>query len=202
MPQYCEDLFSDTTSRINDGNCNFVFAGNIGKMQSVETILKAAELLKEDKKIFFHIVGDGRDLENCKHFAEERNLTNVIFYGRKPVNDMPKFYSIADAMIVTLSKDELVSKTLPGKMQSYMAAGKPIIACADGEIKTIINEAKCGLCCEAEDYKEFSNLFTYFANHLEIAIDMGQNSKLFFEKYFKKEMFFEKLTEIFNEVTE
>ena len=193
LPQYCEDLFSNIEVKNDkkDNEYNYVFAGNIGKMQSVETIIKAANEIRNDKTIKVHIVGDGSNLESCKKLVEEYNLQNVIFYGRRPLEEMPKFYAMADAMIVSLSKNEIISKTLPGKVQSYMAAGKPIIAAIDGECQIVINEAGCGLVCDAEDYKTLSKLFNEFkgidANKLQT------NSINYYKMFFAKQKFFDLL---------
>lgn len=187
LPQYCEDLFSNIEVKNDkkDNEFNYVFAGNVGKMQSVETIIKAANEIKDDKSIKIHIVGDGSNLENCKKLASEYGLDNVLFYGRRPLEEMPKFYAMADAMLVTLAKNDVISRTLPGKVQSYMAAGKPIIAAIDGECQTIINEAECGLVCNAEDYIGLSSIILKFCN-IDNCI-LGINSrKYYYEKFLKK----------------
>ena len=62
-----------------------------------------------------------------KKYAQDNGIQNVIFHGRKPSEEMPRYYAFADAMIVTLTANPLVSLTLPAKVQSYMAAGKPIL---------------------------------------------------------------------------
>ena len=198
LPQYCEDLYENIVSKSHEG-FNFIFAGNIGKMQSVETIIRAAELIKNRTDIKIHIVGDGRDLVNCKVLANELETNNVVFYGRKPIEEMEKFYSMADAMIVTLVKDEIVSKTLPGKVQSYMAAGKPILAAIDGEARLIIEESKCGICCQAEDYISFSKVMLLFVETRDPQFSI--NAYDYYIKNFKKECFFERLERVlFNAV--
>lgn len=131
LPQYAEEMYNNT--KLSDSlkeSVNFVFAGNIGKAQSVKTIVMAASKVT-NKNIKIHIVGDGSSLEECKKIAKDLNLKNIIFYGRKPINEMETFYQMADAMIVTLKKDDIISMTLPGKVQSYMAASKPIIGAID-----------------------------------------------------------------------
>lgn len=195
LPQYCEDVFEGTKDEPHDG-FNFVFAGNIGKMQSVETIIRAAAILKDRKDIKIHIVGDGRDLDNCKSLVNSLEIDNVIFYGRKPVVEMPKFYAMADAMLVTLAKDELVSKTLPGKVQSYMAAGKPIIAAIDGETSEVIKDANCGYVCNAEDYQKLATIMKLFVEEKNIN-QMKVNSFQYFQRCFSKKVFFEKVESIF-----
>lgn len=159
IPQFADSLFSDISDD-GDGSkecVNYVFAGNIGEMQSVDTIIEAADLLRGEP-IKWHIVGDGFAYEGCKKKSSDLKLDNVIFYGRRPVEDMPQFYKMADAMIVTLSDNETISYTLPGKVQSYMAAAKPIIAAANGETKIVIEAADCGLCAPAQDAKELSRI--------------------------------------------
>ena len=67
----------------------------------------------KDESVRFHIVGGGTDLERLKELG--KNLKNVFFYGRRPLEEMPEFYKKADAMLVTLKADEVLSMTLPGK---------------------------------------------------------------------------------------
>lgn len=197
LPQYCEDIYTNIDSKKHDG-LNFVFAGNIGKMQSVDTIVRAADLIRERTDIRIHIVGDGSSYDSCRKLASDLNLNNIIFYGRKPIQDMPFFFSIADAMIVTLAEDELISKTLPGKVQSYMAAGKPIIACANGETNKIIFESKCGYCCSANDYIELAFLFCGFSKKDFPA--MANAAKSFYYNNFSKNAFFERLNLVFEKM--
>ncbi len=193
LPQYAESLFDkESCKRIEDKNINLVFAGNIGKAQSVETIIEAAYKLKDNKKIHFHLVGDGSMYEYCKSKIKELELTNIVMYGRKPIEDMPIYYKMADAMIVTLSGDSEVSNTLPGKVQTYMAAGKPIIASANGETNKIISEANCGYCGQAgNSYELVKNINKFIEN--ENKDKLGNNSSEFYEKYFTKEIFINKL---------
>jgi len=190
LPQYCEDLFGKITTKLDDNIFNYVFAGNIGKLQSVETLIKAASLI-EDESIKIHIVGGGSDLKNCQKLAQDLNIKNVAFYGKMSLEQMPSFYSFANAMIVTLAKNEVISNTLPGKIQSYLKAGKPIIGAIDGETKTIIAEAKCGMCCDAEDYKSLARLLVEFKKCNQE--ELSRNAVNYYENNFRKDLFFDKL---------
>ena len=145
LPQYAEDLFKPA-ERVKKDTVDLTFAGNIGVMQSVETIIRAAAELKEIENLRFNIVGDGISLEDCKKLSDELGTDNVIFHGRKPLEEMSEYYRNADAMLVTLAKDPLISMTIPGKVQTYMAAGKPVIGAIDGETPKVIEEAGCGFC--------------------------------------------------------
>lgn len=196
LPQYCEDIYSKTDD-VKDKNTkeyNYVFAGNVGKVQSVETIIKAANLIKNDSSIKIHIVGDGSNLLNCKQLAQDYNLSNVIFYGRKPIEEMPHFYAMASAMLVTLSKNDIISKTLPGKVQSYMCAGKPILASIDGETQTILDEANCGMYCNSEDFTSLAKIMVEFKNKNQN--ELSNNSRNYYINNFSKELFFERLEKI------
>ena len=191
LPQYAEGLFEKLPFKENDENVDLVFAGNIGEIQSVETIIKAANKLK-DEKVHFHIVGGGTDLERLKEMA--KGLDKVTFYGRRPLEEMPEFYAKADAMLVTLKADPVLSLTLPGKVQSYMAVGKPIIGAIDGETSVVIRESNCGYCGKADDVNGLVDNIKLFMNSDEKK-RMGLNARVFYEKLFARDKFMDKLEE-------
>ena len=196
IPQYAESIYTNNHLQENKHESeyvNYVFAGNVGKAQSIETIIKAANELKEEK-IIIHIIGDGSSLEDCIKMKEDMNLKNVIFYGRKPIEQMKEYYNLADAMIITLSNNNIISKTIPGKLQSYMAYGKPIIAAIGGETSNIINESKCGYCVNPEDYKELAKIMKKFRNNTSQERDnMAKNSFMYYKENFDKEKILNKI---------
>ena len=185
LPQYAEDLFEDIKYKNDDGNVNLLFAGNVGVAQSLDTIIGAAKSLPD---VNFHIVGDGVELDRLKALAGK----NVIFYGRKPINEMPDFYAKADAMLVTLQSDLTLSYTLPGKVQTYMAAGKPIIGAANGETKKVIDEAKCGYCGRAENIDELANNIKKFIQSANKEM-MARNSRSYYDNFFERNKFMDRL---------
>ena len=124
--------------------------------------------------------------------AKEYGLTSVTFHGRKPVEEMPKYYAMADAMLITMFDNEMISKTLPGKVQTYMAAGKPIIGAINGEARRVIKEAKCGICGPAEDGSKLAENLLEFINSVKKK-NMAFNARAFYEKNFTKELFMKKL---------
>lgn len=188
IPQFADELFSGISENDfpkDEGHINYVFAGNVGMMQSVDTIIRAAAIVK-DERIRWHIVGDGFALDECRKLCDDMNMNDkVSFYGRLPVEEMPRFYDMADAMLVTLSGNELISYTLPGKVQSYMAAHKPILGSANGETMSVIEEADCGRCAPAEDAKQLALL----ADEMAASDDftrMGSNSRRYYDLHFTK----------------
>ncbi len=200
IPQYAESLFSvEACKKEPNEYIDLMFAGNIGKAQSVESIIKSANEVKGDERIRFHIVGDGVSLENCKKLADSYALENLTFYGRRPVEEMPRFYKMADAMLVTLTSSEFSKFTLPGKVQSYMASGKPIIASIDGEGQEIIKEAKCGFVSNAEDYNALAeNIKAFSLLSKEEIENLSKNSYNYLKENFTKEKFIENLEDLFN----
>ncbi len=190
LPQYAEDLFGALPEVQKQEGLHLTFAGNIGEVQSVETILQAAKKLQE-RSITFHIVGGGSDLERLQKLAADWALENVIFYGRKPVSEMPEFYAKADALLVTLKADPVLSLTLPGKVQSCMAAGKPIIGAVDGETARVIAEAECGYCGPAEDADRLAeNILEFSSANMT---QMGKNARAYYEQQFDKSKFMDAL---------
>lgn len=189
LPQYAEGIFEGIPPRKEDGVINIMFAGNIGAVQSIETVIRAAERLKGEK-VVFHIVGGGTDLKRLQGLAE--GMENIIFYGRRPLEEMPELYARADVMLVTLTADPVLSLTLPGKVQSYMAAGKPIIGAINGETKIVIETAGCGFCGKADDAEELAENVMKFINSKDRKI-MGRNARIYYEDNFRKEHFMDKL---------
>ena len=154
LPQYAETLFTpDACRKTPDGTVDLMFAGNVGAAQGVDTIIRAAALTKEIPNLRWHIVGGGSELEHIRALAKDLHADNVIFHGRQPVEKMPEYYAMADAMLVTMKENPVISYTLPGKVQTYMAAGKPIVASADGETADVIRTSGCGFVSPAGNEK-------------------------------------------------
>lgn len=194
LPQYAEELFTQIPEAEPKDTMDFVFAGNIGEVQSVGTVIEAARLLETEQFLRFHIVGGGTALEDLKKQAE--GLSNVIFYGRRPLEEMPRFYTLADAMLVTLAPDPMLGMTLPGKVQSYLAAGKPVIGAADGEIMHVIREAGCGLCGSAGDAGQLAGNIRKFCSDPDRK-RYAANSGRFYVSRFQKDTFMKNLEKEF-----
>lgn len=190
FPQWAEDFYSkdDKNEEVRD---DFIvtFAGNIGKAQSVDTIIEAANLAKSNENIKWQILGDGSEFEYIKSLVNEYSLhKNVKLLGRKPASEMPNYFSKSDALIVTLKNEDILRVTLPAKVQSYMASGKPILAAISGEGNRIIEDSRCGLVCEAEDYvKLYENVIKLFNMSKEERNTLGKNGKEYFNKNFTRE---------------
>lgn len=205
LPQYAEDIFACETEGIPDGydlqKFNVTFAGNIGSAQSVETIVEAANLLKDNERIVFHIVGSGSSEEPCRNLAKAYGLTNVIFHGRHPLEEMPKYYQASDAMIASFANNPVLSYTLPRKIQSYLAAGKPVLGTVSGEAARVINEAPCGLASDPEDPVGLAaNCIALSEQPAELIKALGEKGRAYYEERYTKRAFFERLEKSLQEL--
>jgi glycosyltransferase involved in cell wall biosynthesis len=129
-----------------------MFAGNVGSVQDLPTILAAAELTRGRSDIQWIIVGDGSVRRWVETEIIRRDLTATVHpLGQFPVEEMPRLFAGADALLVTLRRDPILAMTIPAKVQSYLASGKPVIAALDGEGAAVVEQAGAGLCAPAED---------------------------------------------------
>jgi len=175
---------------------NFTFAGNMGKVQNLENIIDAFSLLSSDyqQKAQFNIIGDGSNLESIKKGAN--NNPHVIFYGRQDSKDMAKFYKASDFLIISLIENPVFSVTVPSKMQTYIAAKKPILAIINGDVADIVNDNSLGVSVDPSNVSLIKEAF-------EKCIDMPENEKSKFiinnakllETTFNKDFIISKLTE-------
>lgn len=197
LPQYAEDVFLAADAPQPDGYddefVNLTFAGNVGAAQSVQTIVKAAALLKDDP-FAFHIVGSGSELDACKTLADQLGAGNVTFHGRHPLDEMPSYYAASDAMVATFADNPVLGYTLPRKVQSYMAAGKPVVGTLVGEARRVVEDAQCGLCCDAEDAEGLADCCRRLvAMSADERRALGYSARSYYEQHFSKNCFFETL---------
>ncbi len=159
IPQYCEEFYEqDIHNRELEAKYKdyfkIVYAGNISPAQNLEVAVEAAALLKNENitDVKFIIVGDGMSKTKIESFVAEKGVTEYFdFLGSKPVTDMPIYHTLADALFAPLAKSDDLGLTIPAKVTSYMAGGKPVLTCIDGEGSFVIDKAKAGLTAGAGD---------------------------------------------------
>jgi len=180
-----------------------MFAGNVGVAQDMESILKAAEITRSNEQIQWVIVGDGRQLSWLKSEIQSRKLSGSVHcLGRHPVERMPEFFSFADAMLVSLTKDPIFASTIPAKIQSYMACAKPIIASLDGVGADVVESAQAGLVSGAEQPGKLADAALKMESLKKAELDeMGVNSLNYYNKNFERNMLLKKLEDMMHALT-
>ena len=127
---------------------NVMFAGNIGDAQDFPAVLEAADLLRHRKDLRWLVVGDGRAADSVRAMIERRGLQEcVVLLGRHPPERMPSFFRAASALLVSLRADPVFAMTVPGKVQTYLASGVPVLGMLDGEGARVIEESGAGVVC-------------------------------------------------------
>ncbi|NMM26344.1 MAG: glycosyltransferase family 4 protein [Glaciimonas sp.] len=205
FPSWAEDVFSqgigakqDVVVR-DDRLFTVMFAGNIGEAQDFPAILDAIEILKMKHQIRWVIIGDGRLREWVAEQIRSRGLEQSIYLvGRFPVESMPSFFACADALLVTLKTNEIFARTIPGKVQAYLASGRPIIGMIDGEARAVIEESGGGMACASGASTDLAKIVDEMAgmSHEQLQ-QMGLKGRHFYEKYFDRDTLFTKLENYF-----
>lgn len=130
---------------------NIVFAGNLGKLQGLDVLVEAAMLTRNVTHLRWVFIGDGSEKRWLSRTIEERGLSNVVIHDSVSPSDMPGIFAASQALLVSLIDDLAISRTIPSKVQAYLAVGRPIIGALSGEAATVIKEAGAGLIGPAGD---------------------------------------------------
>lgn len=208
-PNSVDDFFTvpvkgevPAVSGLADG-FSVMFAGNIGAAQALDVIVEAASLLREHADIHFVIIGDGSCREDMLNAVQQQGLTNMHLPGRFPVEMMPGFMNKASALLVTLADKPIFSVTVPNKVQAYMAIGKPIIACLNGEGARLVVEAKAGLTTPAEDAKALAKtILRLYGLSASERKEMGDNGRSYYQQHFDHESLVDQLIEHMQTMTQ
>jgi len=181
----------------DEGKVNFTFAGNIGKVQNLENIIKAFNMLSNEYqgKAQLNIIGDGSFLEQLMKISKHNS--SIVFHGIKQRKEMAKFYKASDFLIVSLIDKPIFSVTVPAKTQTYIAAKKPILAIINGETADLIRDNHLGLCINPSDVELIHDAF-------QDCINMNESERMAFvinndqliNKTFNKENIINDLTRI------
>jgi glycosyltransferase involved in cell wall biosynthesis len=172
-----------------------MFAGNIGVAQDFETIIDAAEKLRNIGAIHWVIVGDGRQLEWVRQEVVRRRLDSTVhLLGRHPVESMPRFFALADAMLVTLKNEPIFGLTIPAKLQSYLACGRPVVAALDGEGANVVAQADAGVTVPASDAAALADaVLRLHRLPAEEREAMGQRGREYFLRHFERSLLLDRL---------
>lgn len=195
LPQHADaSLLKMDLSAEENGVADFMFAGNVGKGQHLETIVEAAELLGKRSDYKIHIVGDGSRRKAVESLVDEKGLQdNFIFYGNQKRADMPTFYKKADVMLVLLRQVNAVGLTMPGKLQAYMTLHKPIFGAINGAAKEVIDESHCGSCVQAQDANSLAAIMRHYIEQPKDYSYCGDCAEKYFVEHFTLEKYVDQL---------
>jgi glycosyltransferase involved in cell wall biosynthesis len=179
---------------------NVVFAGNMGKAQAMDSVIKAAELLKDEcPNLQFVLIGSGVEVEPLKAKVKEAKLSNVVFLPRKPISEIGTLLQKADALLVHLRNDPLFEITVPSKTQAYLATGKPIIIGVKGDAADLVEQAMAGIRCEPENAQSIAKAVRrLYTSDKQTLNEMGQNGLNFYKEKLSFQTAIERYSIIFN----
>jgi glycosyltransferase involved in cell wall biosynthesis len=166
-----------------------LYAGILGHAQGLETIIFAADILKDHPKIKFVILGDGPEKQKLINLKIEKNLNNIFFLPLVPKEKMHEIISSADASIVPLKKIDLFKGAIPSKIFEILALERPILLGIEGEAKELfITQADAGLFFEPENFKDLSDKILMLYNSPELRNRLGKNGRKYVRKEFNREI--------------
>lgn len=208
MPQCPEKIYSqrmtdpELVSRFG-GGFNIVYAGNISPAQDFPIMIEAAKRLEADGiAASFIIVGDGMSKGDAERLVSDSGLSHRFFFeGMKPMEDIPKYTDIASGLIACLSASALLECTIPAKVMSYIAAGRPIVLAMDGEAGEIVRECECGFAGPAGDAEAlYESLKRLYEAGEEGRREMGKRAEALYLERFERDENLKKLIDfIFDE---
>lgn len=201
LPQYGPQwmLGEDYRKERNNLNkVNFLFIGNIGKATKLDVFIRAVGIAvnKTDEsgrcsyrsKMSVIIAGNGIEARYCKNLTHELGLDDVIsFIGSVPMKETGKLYREADCCVLTLDGSNRIGDTLPGKIQTYMAAGKPVIASCNGAGRDVVNESHAGIAVDAGDSATMAKALIHFIDNPDKFADCGNMAREYFKENFLEE---------------
>ena len=202
-PQYAEEFYrpvenAESSLIPDDGRFKIIFTGNIGLTQGLEILPECAALLRGEN-VRFIIVGDGRCRDALIKRIEELGVQELFtLIGRQKAEKIPELLGCCDAALVSFMDTPLFANTIPAKLQSYMACGMPILACAIGETKRIVKEADCGICCPIGDAAALSEAVRALMCDKDIK-KYGKNSLEYFKTHFDKKMLLDRFDDCVKE---
>lgn len=207
FPAWPEDLKKNLNKKDNTNNktnniFKIVFTGNIGAAQNFNQVIKVAEILKDYKDIQWIIVGSGRELEKIREKILKKKINNFIIEGKKPINKINYYHNISTILFLSLKNGRGLSATIPGKLQTYLAANKFILGMVEGEAKRIIEQSKTGICINPSKPNEVAKLILHLKGHPEIIKKVNDSSSgiYYLNKNFNKNILLSFLNNKLNEV--
>lgn len=164
-----------------------MYAGNFGAVQGLETLIRAAEVLRERTDIGFALVGAGVDEPKLRELVAQLDLDNVTFVPPQDMNRMGEVLALGDLAYVGLNDLPIFRITLPSKLQMTMAAGRPIIGAVSGDAAAVINESGAGRTVPIGDPQAIADAVEYFHGHPEELAVAAAKSRQYYQSTFSEQ---------------
>lgn len=205
IPQHADEITAEPIKlkKLTD-KVKIIFTGNIGEAQGLDLLVKAAKILVNDNFFDFQItlVGDGRYKSRLINLVTENNLTNYFkFIDQVPFSEIYGLLKENHFGYVSLLDVDPLNKTLPAKIQSYMAYGIPILASASGEVVKTIKKANCGIIAKADDAQDLAQKIKTIKNlDDEILASYGHSGHEFSKNNYDIELISKEFIQLLKEV--
>ncbi len=191
LPNWSDELDKELTDFqfSKEKRFHFTFAGNIGTVQNLENIILAFSRMPSEyvEKAQLNIIGDGSYAQHLKDLVAKNNIKHIVFWGKKPRQEMYQYFNASDFLIVSLVDKPIFSLTIPAKMQTYIAAGKPVLGVISGDAADLIKENNLGFCVEPDNIDAITNtLIKCIDTDSEQLIEFSKNCQQLTDEKFNK----------------
>lgn len=179
-----------------------VYAGALGLANNIDVIIRAAERLRDQPDIQFVFFGDGKERKALIADVEKRGLTNVLFAGTRPKNEMPVVIRAADVCIAILKDIPMFRTTYPNKVFDYMAAERPTLLAIGGVIQQVIEDSQGGTYIEPGNDLALANAVRDMYQNREATQAMGKNARAYVVEHFDRETKLNETLALFTKIVE
>lgn len=169
------------------------YVGTHGMAHKLDTVLEAAELLRDRSDIAFLLVGDGAERERLVAEVAARGLANVVMLGQQPKSAMPGVWAASDAALVLLRRVDTFKTVIPSKMFEAMAMACPMIMGVEGEAKALMEAGGAGIAITPESATELAAAVTRLADDPAFAAQLGESGRSFVAREFDRHVLAERL---------
>jgi glycosyltransferase involved in cell wall biosynthesis len=163
------------------------YAGIHGIAQGLETVLRAAQMLRDQDNIRFVMVGEGPVKPELQQLRADLSLDNVLMLPEQPRTSMPAVLSAADVALVPLRKVELFEHAVPSKLFDAWACGCPVLLSIDGEARRVLEAANGGLFVPPEDQTALARAINELALLPDRGRSLGANGRRFTEERYSRQ---------------
>lgn len=191
FPNWCDDILHmerRPVKPLTDG-FRIMMAGNLSDATGLEGVVEVIKRTAVNPRIKWVFVGGGNRKEWLRETISSNNLTSCCeVVGRHPFEDMPAYYSLADVMFISLKATtyQHLEQTIPARLQSYIAAGKPVIGMIGEGVTTLVKEIDCGVCVDAGEYEACAKVILDIANNPSQIAMWGKNARNYYESHYTK----------------